>query len=334
VDVCITVNSFFACVAYNILVADFLQKALEGLFGWVGAPRSLLIGASTACITLPLSHARNLSPLRFTSMAGLAIIGVVFLYIMSDFALNMELSKVNLKKHAVHLQIGLFSTLGMCTGAFQAHYNAPKIFQELGSNLGAHVRTVVLSFGTAFTFYAFFAVGGLGLFGDEVLGNVLKNYPAEDNTPILMAWLGMAFSIVFTYPLVFTTGRDSLIGLVPALQRAGEKSPTVTHVMITSGLCMVIAILSCFVEDVSTVTGLLGATIGSCLCWIFPASIYLKVTARGMPWVPKSTRTPLLPKAKAVVPAIKGHFALQVYAIAMVAVGLLSMGVGIIMTLK
>lgn len=332
IDACISINGFFICVAYNILVADFLQKALEGLLGWAGAPRPLLIWSSTLAITLPLSHARNLSPLRYTSMLGIAIIGLVFMYVLTDFQGNIGIAKSNLQQHAIRLDMGSFSTLALCTGAFQAHYNSPRIFKELGCSLRAHAFTVATSFGVAFLVYSSFAVAGLGLFGDALHGNVLKNYPAEGNIAILLAWLGMAFSIVFTYPLVFTTGRDSLISLVPALQRAGRRRPLSTHVAITSSLVAVISMVACTLEDVSLVTGLLGATIGSCLCWIFPASIYLKAALGGpLP----DLEEPLLPGKKPVAPKAMpaGGGALVAYSSSMVLVGALSMSVGILKAL-
>jgi len=332
VDVCIMTNSLFACVAYNILITDFLQKAMEGLFGWVDVPRPLVIWTLTLTITLPLSHARDLSVLRYTSMLGLAIIGFVFLYITSDFLGNLPTAKENLHKHAMRVDIGLFTTLALCTGAFQAHYNSPKFFKELGCDLQAHIRCVITSFGAAFCIYSLFAISGLGLFGDSLLGNVLKNYPVEGNYAVLMAWLGMAFAIVFTYPLVFTTGRESLIGLSPALQRASRSSPTLMHVATTSGPVAVIALVSCMVEDVSLITGLLGATIGACLCWIFPASVYLAVTAppSGLQdaSAPLLGRGPPLPASR-----VEGNPALRAYARGMVFVGFSSMAVGVSKTL-
>uniref|UniRef100_A0A7S1PY89 Amino acid transporter transmembrane domain-containing protein n=1 Tax=Alexandrium catenella TaxID=2925 RepID=A0A7S1PY89_ALECA len=167
------------------------------------------------------------------------------------------------------------------------------------------------------------------------MGNVLKNYPAEGNTAVLLAWMGMAFAVVFTYPLVFTTGRDSLIGLVPALQRAGRQHPTATHVTVTSSLVVLIAAAACTVEDVSLVTGLLGATIGSCLCWIFPASIYLKATVGGLSPELEAHAEPLLPgKGAAPLPKLPtAGGALVAYAAMMVVVGTASMTLGVGKTL-
>lgn len=333
VDMCIATNSFFACVAYNILVADFLEKALQGLFGWDNLSRALLIWVNTLVITLPLSHARDLSPLRYTSMLGLAIIAFVFLYVTSDFFSNFTHHKHNLHEHAARVDLGLFTTLALCTGAFQAHYNAPKFFKELGYDLEAHTRMVAMSFGAAFMIYSLFAVSGLGLFGASLFGNVLKNYPAEGNLAVLMAWLGMAFAIVFTYPLVFTTGRDSLINLLPALQRAGQRSPMATHVATTSVPVALVAMVSCLVEDVSLISGLLGATIGACLCWIFPACVYLRTTSAPKLLLPEAQVRLLSGRAAARSP-IAGSLLLRGYAVCMVAVGLLSMFVGVGKTLN
>merc|ERR1719198_821274 len=90
----------------------------------------------------------------------------------------------------------------------------------------------------------------------------------------------MAFAILFTYPLVFTTGRNSLIGLVPALQRISYARPVASHVAITTTMVAAISWVACMTDDVSVVTGMLGATIGALLCWIFPAMVYLKATAK------------------------------------------------------
>ena len=155
---------------------------------------------------------------------GLGIIGLVFLYVVADFLGSSAAGIATLRKHIWRGDLGLFSTLAQCTGAFQAHYNSPKFFAELGSDLGVHSRMVVASFGLAFLIYACFAASGLAIFGDAVLGNVLKNYPAEGHLAIFLAWLGLAFAVIFTYPLAFSSTRDSLLGLVPSLVRAQKSS--------------------------------------------------------------------------------------------------------------
>jgi len=332
VDFLIATNSFFICVAYQILVADFLQKAVHGLFGLVSVSRSALIWTTLLTMTLPLSHVRNLSPLQYTSILGLGIIALVYLYVVSDMFKNFDIARLNLQSNLLRIDMGIFSTLFLCTETFQAHYNAPKFFRELGCDLRAHTCSTALSFSAAFLVYSSFAVAGLGLFGPDILGNVLRNFPVQSgNHAILLAWLGMSFAIICTYPLVFTTGRDSLISLVPELRRMSKRHPGRMHVLLTCSLVSLTATVACFVDDVSLVTELLGATIGSCLCWILPAAIYLKsVLASPSSVELESAQEPLLAKIdmpRQQLPTAGGAFV--AYASIMVAVGCLAMFIGV-----
>ena len=45
VNACIALSSFFSGTAYLVLMADFFQKSLEGLFAWRDVPRTTLIWA-------------------------------------------------------------------------------------------------------------------------------------------------------------------------------------------------------------------------------------------------------------------------------------------------
>jgi len=330
VDFLIATNSFFICVAYQILVADFLQKAVQGLFGWDSVSRSALIWTCTLTITLPLSHVRDLSPLQYTSVIGLVIIGLVYLYVVSDLFENFDVARLNLTHNLARIDMGIFSTLFLCTETFQAHYNAPKYFRELGFDLRAHAYTTAVSFSAAFLLYSSFAVAGLGLFGSNIVGNVLRNYSVQGNNAILLAWLGLAFAIIFTYPLVFTTGRDSLISLVPQLRRITKRHPREMHVLLTCSVVASTGIVACFVDDVSRITEFLGATVGSSLCWILPAVMYLKSVLQCPSAELESAREPLLPKLDMELkrlPTAGG--ALIAYTSAMVAVGCLAMSVGV-----
>eukprot|EP00929_Paragymnodinium_shiwhaense_P028425 TRINITY_DN16475_c0_g1_i1.p1 TRINITY_DN16475_c0_g1~~TRINITY_DN16475_c0_g1_i1.p1 ORF type:complete len:444 (+),score=65.14 TRINITY_DN16475_c0_g1_i1:58-1332(+) len=298
VDVSIFLNGLFACVSYVILIADFMSKAVEGLLGWQGASRTMIIALVTGTCLLPLSLFRDLSPLKYTSMLGLLIIGFVIAYVVSDFFGNIAEARPVLEEHSCHLGMGVFSMVALSTGAFKAHYNAPRFFKELGGDLHAHSTAVAAAYGGAFLIYACFAVAGFGLFGEDVMGNVLRNYPAT-STAVLLVQCGMAFAIIFTYPLVFSSARESLIGMSPSLRiwgRFAERGPpspqqNKAHLLITSVMVALISVVACGVDDVSLVTGILGATIGSSLCWIFPGLMYLKT--HKSPVANKSLHQPL-----------------------------------------
>jgi amino acid permease len=261
-------------------------------------------------------------------MLGLCIIGLVWLYVVGDFLGNISIALENLQESTFRLDMGIFSTIAISTGAFKAHYNAPRFFQELGSDLHSHVQMVVQAYGAAFLLYASFALAGYGLFGSEVLGNVLRNYPSEGNRAILLAWLGMAFAIVFTYPLVFTSARDSLVLMCPPLKNALAAYPSAAHIAITTAGVIAISLVACGVDDVSLVTGLLGATIGSALCWIIPACVYMKVALQSMPSL-RDKQVPLLGNAERP-PLLVPSRGMLGYAVLLVVLGTFSACIGVL----
>mmetsp|Transcript_38123 Transcript_38123/g.47259 ORF Transcript_38123/g.47259 Transcript_38123/m.47259 type:complete len:141 (+) Transcript_38123:1-423(+) len=134
----------------------------------------------------------------------------------------------------------------------------------------------------------------------------------------MMVWFGMAFAIIFTYPLVFTAARESLVGSQPALQEALRKRPLLAHVAITCTMVCGISFVACCVQDVSKVTGTLGAVVGSSLCWICPSSVYLKLS-RG-----DSLSRPLNGK-----PLLPYYGPLSVYTSFLILVGSISIVVGV-----
>eukprot|EP00438_Fugacium_kawagutii_P024110 Skav209063 [mRNA] locus=scaffold760:250904:251868:- [translate_table: standard] len=88
---------------------------------------------------------------------------------------------------------------------------------------------VGIAYSVAFVVYAEFAWAGFRRFEWAVEGNVLKNYGPQLN--ILIAWLGMGFSIAFTYPLVFNSAREAAINLTLMARRQMSSIPLLHQVM-------------------------------------------------------------------------------------------------------
>jgi len=188
---------------------------------------------------------------------------------------------MNFQGDLMEFNFGIFYATSVFTGAFKTHYNAPTFYRELGEDLAAHARVVRKSFGAALVVYALFALAGFGIWGNNVEGNVLKNYSqaaeSETNGPVLVAVLGMAVAVTLSYPLVFNSGRAAFYGLAPALEKAKETNPRRVHLAVTTFMVLFISCVACFVRDVQVVVGLTGATIGMSLCFIIPAMVHLKI---------------------------------------------------------
>eukprot|EP00931_Biecheleriopsis_adriatica_P068362 TRINITY_DN42328_c0_g1_i1.p1 TRINITY_DN42328_c0_g1~~TRINITY_DN42328_c0_g1_i1.p1 ORF type:complete len:494 (+),score=62.16 TRINITY_DN42328_c0_g1_i1:66-1547(+) len=213
IDVTIFLNGWITLVCYIVLIGDFTTKSFDGLLGadhFLARSRVLNQSVITLAVLLPLSLAEDLKALAFTSVLGLGVLVYVVVLVIRDSWLHRPAEwgfDVSWK-----WQMGAFEAIALYTHAFVAHYNAPKVFSELINPTHARWTVLVLAaYGSAFLIYANFAWAGLCRFEDSVEGNILRNYGPEFF--VLLAWLGMGFSIAFTYPLVFNSTREAAVNL-------------------------------------------------------------------------------------------------------------------------
>ena len=214
IDVTIFLNGWITLICYIILIGDFTTKSFEGLLGAqhiLARNRALNETIITAFVLLPLSLAKDLQRLAYTSILGLCVLIYVLFVVIHDSLLN---SPAHISKDVplCEWSFGIFEAIALYCHAFVAHYNAPKVFSELAdATLTRWTLLVAIAYSIAFAVYAEFAWAGFRRFEWAVEGNVLKNYGPQLN--ILIAWLGMGFSIAFTYPLVFNSAREAAVNL-------------------------------------------------------------------------------------------------------------------------
>lgn len=225
IDVTIFVNGYLTLLCYVILIGDFTTKAFAGLLGdehLLATSRPVNQWTITLLVLLPLSLAQDLRKLAFTSVLGLSVLVYVVALVIYD---SWQNSPAELSPDTVLAQwrMGGFEAIALYTHAFVAHYNAPKLFSEFSNPTQTRWATfVVCAYTIAFIVYSSFAWAGFRRFEGLVEGNVLRNYgPRVD---MLIAWLGMGFSISFTYPLVFNSTREAIVNLVLTLRQALKSS--------------------------------------------------------------------------------------------------------------
>ena len=159
----------------------------------------------------------------------------------------------------------------MLSTAFVAHYNAPKFYGELappadGSSKVPKFNLVCgLAFGVAAVVMGIVMSFGYLTFGAASQGLILNNYATSD-TLAFLARVGIAVSIIFSYPLNFIALRENLLGMLKL-----DKAKASVHV--ASSLLLIVAMngLALFLKDLGLVVGLGGAALGSALVYILPA---------------------------------------------------------------
>eukprot|EP00927_Polykrikos_kofoidii_P028959 TRINITY_DN25121_c0_g1_i1.p1 TRINITY_DN25121_c0_g1~~TRINITY_DN25121_c0_g1_i1.p1 ORF type:complete len:450 (-),score=47.01 TRINITY_DN25121_c0_g1_i1:35-1384(-) len=292
IDVVLFFTGYLTLVTYIVLIGDFTTKSFSGLLGpdhVLSTNRWINQWTITASILLPLSLAKDLTRLAFTSALGLGIMLYVFCIVIFDYWSNAS-AEWNDNVVLAELRFGCFEAVALYTHAFVAHYNAPKIFSELANP--THERwfsMVALAYSLAFLVYAIFAWCGFSRFQGTVKGNVLRNY--EPSFAILVAWLGMGFAIAFTYPLSFNAMREAAVNLYTVLRRQPRfialfgTAPTErafsanTLTFVSVALVVLTGVASMFCEDLGVVNALAGSIMGCMIAFVMPACLFFQ-TAR------------------------------------------------------
>ena len=172
------------------------------------------------------------------------------------------------------LNLNVFVLVSMLATTFLAHYNAPKFYGELappadGSSKVPKFNLVCgLAFGVAAVVMGIVMSFGYLTFGAASQGLILNNYATSD-TLAFLARIGIALSVLFSYPLNFVGLREGVFALAKVPKEKADSTPF--HVGATVLLMCLINGSALFIKDLGLAVALGGAILGSALVYIFPA---------------------------------------------------------------
>jgi len=289
-----------SCVSFVCLIGDFIPSVMEAL----GSPgllynREFVIAMSSLLFLLPLAFLKNLNPLKFTSMIGVAcILYACGLIIQNAFAHGEAAESV--KKF--EFTPDLFRTVPIFTVSFAAHYNAPKFFEELGADLGKYNKVVAYESIIVLVVYMATGLAGYLDFGADVKGDILNNF-SDHYQPALWGRLALAFSIIFTYPFAFHSFRvnveqfaalvkrqlqlrrqqHSSASLEGSLASASSSAPAlVLSPRQEKALIVVLfaftVLLGIAIPQIEVILAYKGALLGSFVIFIFPGAFLLQLS--------------------------------------------------------
>lgn len=286
----IAVLCLAVCVIYSGVIGDVFTPLLD-MAGFPAAwnHRKSNILAITAAFLLPMSMIKNLSALAFTSILGFCAIMYTVIFInwraldgsyklgsgkfVTDGTLKVLPSFEKSSLWSINFSsLVLASNLGL---AYVAHYNSPGMYRELkNTNAKRYATMVSIAYAILIFVYEITMLGGYSTFGDNTFGNILLNYHPKDFLSIL-GQVATGFSILFGFPLVAAGARESLIGAAAGLgyPNLGDAK---NHAKFVLAMLSFITLISINVSDISLVMGLTGAALGSFICYVCPAMVYVK----------------------------------------------------------
>lgn len=267
-------------LSFSIVLADTFHSLFATIELHVSRTESLLI--VTVVALLPLCLMKNLQVLAPFSIVGL--IGMVFIAVAmavryfdgtyteggkfwADIPDHLKPSFGSIgAKGALHFNVLVL--VCMIFNAYVAHYNAPRFYVELKHSTAQRFGAVVgYSFAVSALFYLFITVFGFLTFGENSSGFILNNYSTKDEIATICR-LCIAFSIIFTYPIVFIGVRDGVLDLllVPHDNHTSWNLNVLTLILLT-----ILTVLASFMNDLGTVNAVGGGTLVTAIVFIFPA---------------------------------------------------------------
>ncbi|XP_057369669.1 putative sodium-coupled neutral amino acid transporter 10 isoform X3 [Daphnia carinata] len=303
IEVCIIGYNMGCCIAYLVVLGDLGPEILNkiGLNYSLQSARILLMAGSSMFIILPLSLLRDIETLNVMSTVSVAM--YMLLVLKSFFEAGVQgltegiSSNIEVWKMGGVLQcVPIFSMALSCqTQVFEVYDSLPE------PSLKAMDRVVSTAIDLCTFIYMGVGIAGYLAFADtHFTGNILISFAPSFVTDLMK--VGFLLSIILSFPLCVLPCRTSFHSLVygkESLQTSDSSGgmaggttgslsdfrfKILTFIIVTATLVIGICI-----PNVEFVLGLVGATLGTAVCCVAPAWIYLQVapSTSGERWIAK-----------------------------------------------
>lgn len=281
----ILVACFLANTSYTIIIGDYLPRALAGLgFDWAPLQdRSVVIILATLVIG-PLNYLKDLSFLGYFSMVGTS--GALYTC-MVLFYESLTLPSTD-SWESLRMGPGLFIMVPTVSFAFNGHFNAADIYQQLKSRSPRlWLMVTVCTFSFCLMVVLICAISGYFLFGHDLAlegrSNVLNAPAFQSRTEIMVAYFATCFSVSISIPLHSLVARDALEllwlhGRPPSYGVVGDNA--LRRTALTTLYLSAQVSLALVVRELGLISAISGAVCASLIMFIFPSMMYLKSRPR------------------------------------------------------
>lgn len=288
------------CVAFFVVIGDLMPPFAADILGIPDQPEVkerlrlwVMTGIGIFC-ALPLSLLRSLDSLSYIATASIAFYTGVTVYIGLTSSENLSagewVNQVNWWRPA-----GIFHTLPILCMALSCQ---PQVFevrqalveitrQPLGEASVSKMNKITSrAVNLCASVYTIVGISGyIALYNGDLGGNVLTAYTATLSIKIIK--IGFGLSVALSFPLVIFPCRTAIHSLI--FRKTGYSAPldmptTANYIpstrsnAITLGVILVTLIIGINTPDIEKVLGMVGSTIGNCVCILMPAAFFLKIT--------------------------------------------------------
>ncbi|XP_069124766.1 putative sodium-coupled neutral amino acid transporter 10 isoform X2 [Argopecten irradians] len=272
-------------IAQVVIIGDLGPAIVSKYLGLEnnGNLRMGLICFLCLCVGLPLGLLKNLNTVSRASTLCILFYGLFTVYVFSLSIPNLIagewINKVNFwRSDGLFKCLPIFSfAFGCQTQLFIMYDNLPEPSLKSVNNI---VQSAVNMCTVSYLLTGFF--GYIAFHNKDIGGDIVTDFEVSVASDILK--LGFVISIAVTFPLIIFPCRGSLYTLLfPQKQKHSddlEKRPVIPelHFKVLTFLIVVGSMTTgILVPNVEFVLAMNGATMGTLICYIFPAVFFLRV---------------------------------------------------------
>ncbi|KUI74002.1 Vacuolar amino acid transporter 2 [Cytospora mali] len=276
--------AFGGMVAFGVIVGDTIPHVLQAI--WPGlsdmpvlgmlADRRAVIVIFILGVSYPLTLYRDIAKLAKASTLALISMVIILITVLIQGIMTPSADRGSFTTPTLTINTGIFQAIGVISFAFVCHHNSLLIYGSLKTpTIDRFSRVTHYSTGISMLACMVMALAGFLTFGDQTLGNVLNNFPA-DNTMVNVARLCFGLNMLTTLPLEAFVCREVMLNYY----FPGEPFNMNLHLIFSTSLVVSAMVLSVMTCDLGSVFELVGATSACAMAYILPPLCYIKLTSR------------------------------------------------------
>lgn len=274
------------CIAFFVIIGDLGPTIIAKIMGITPTDTlrtSILIGMAVFCV-FPLGLLRNVDSLHRVSTATIGFYFCLILKTISESATHFIsgnwLTNVELWRPVGVLQcLPIFAMALSCqTQLFEIYETVPNPTLE---KMNYIVRVAINICVAVYMCVGFF---GYAAFASESFtGNILMSFNPSPVTDAMK--IGFVLSVAFSFPLVIFPCRASLYSLLfkkgyTPYEGASNYIPEFKFKLLTFIIVATSLGIGIIIPNIEVVLGLLGSTIGTMICLIFPVTCFICITTK------------------------------------------------------
>jgi len=279
------------CYGCNLLYSSFFSDLFAAALPPLGIPlsRDQCLVVFTLFPLLPLCLKKDLYALTFSSsLSMIMILFTAFVTVLravdgtyvsggAHYASLLE-KPLFPRSHMYSMSTDSLVLMNFISMAFVSHYNGNKYYRELeGHTPKRFAQCTSVAMGITGVFYGIMMFAGYYTFGMTTQGVILDNYAPEDMLAN-MARVGIAFSMLASFPIMFSGLREAVIDLILIVRPSLAEDVSLCWSQNALNVCLLttVTVSAAIFTNVVEVVGFIGAICGSVLIYIMPPLLYAK----------------------------------------------------------